>query len=314
MATSLTAGADPETDEEALDSVDEGVEGQEEASEGQAEEADTSEQAEEGAEAAEASAEEGETDELVVQIGDEPPAEEEADKHAPAWVKDLRKNQRELVRQLRERDAEIAKLKGSAPQQAEVEVGAEPELAEFASADEISQFKKDWNAWNQRRQQADAKAEERRRVEDQQRAAYQARLDTYKKAAASLKVPDFQDAEETALELLNVTQQGIIVKGAARPELLVYALGKNPKKAKELAAITDPVDFTFAAARLEAQLKVTPRKQAPAPERKLNSAGSSASAVASDKRIEDLHKKAKATGDYTEYLAAKRAVKERRAA
>ena len=48
----------------------------------------------------------------------------------------------------------------------------------------------------------------------------------------------------------------------------MYALGKNPKKAKELGEITDPVKFAFAVAKLETQLTVTSRKQVPPPEKK----------------------------------------------
>ncbi len=121
-------------------------------------------------------------------------------------------------------------------------------------------------------------------------------------------MPDYEDAEAQALEALNVTQQGVILSGAERPELLVYALGKNPKKAKELSAIADPVKFAFAVAKLEMQLKVTPRnKTAPAPEVAVRgSMPAAAAAVISKEGLEKLRVKAQETGDYTAYLDAKR--------
>jgi hypothetical protein len=119
-------------------------------------------------------------------------------------------------------------------------------------------------------------------------------------------VPDFQDAEETVLETLNVTQQGIILQGAQNPAVVVYALGKNPKKAKELGEITDPVKFAFAVAKLETQLTVTSRKQAPPPEKKINGNGSLDS---SNGQLERLREEAARTGDMTKVVAFKRQLK-----
>ena len=122
-------------------------------------------------------------------------------------------------------------------------------------------------------------------------------------------MPDFDDAESLAQETFNQTQQGVILQGADNPALLVYALGKNPAKAKELAAITDPVKFSFAVAKLETQLKTTPRKPTVAPERTLSGTAPVSGAVSN--RLEALKSKAEKSGDFTEYLAAKRAMKKK---
>ena len=89
------------------------------------------------------------------------------------------------------------------------------------------------------------------------KGAWDAKLAGYNAAKADLKARDFEDAEAVIADTLSVTQQGIILDGAEKPALLVYALGKNPKKAAELAAITNPVAFAAAIGRLEASLKVT---------------------------------------------------------
>lgn len=248
---------------------------------------------------------------LVVTIGDEPAAEDdEADgKPAPAWLKDLRKANREKDRRIRELEAKVAER--AVVQEAETEVGPEPELKEFADADEIAKYRADFKAWTERKAKHEAKQAERQRAEEQQRQAWQSKLENFRKAATALKVPDFEDAEEAALSTLSQMQQGIILKGAARPELLVYALGKNTKEAKRLAAITDPVEFTWAAAQLEGKIKTMPKKQAPAPERRVNGGGSPAAAVVGDKQLAKLHDEAQRTGDYTKFLAAKRAARER---
>ena len=127
--------------------------------------------------------------------------------------------------------------------------------------------------------------------------AWQAKLDTYGTQKSALKVRDFEDAEATAQEVLSVTQQGVILSGADNPAVVVYALGKNPKKAKELAAISDPVKFAFAVAKLETQLKVTPRKSAPLPESTVR--GSARSSGAADSTLERLRVEADRTGDRT---------------
>ena len=92
-------------------------------------------------------------------------------------------------------------------------------------------------------------------------------------------------------------QQGMIVQGAENPALLVYALGKNPKKAKELASITDPVKFAFAVAKLETNLKVTKRKASSRPESKINGTGRPSGSV--DNTLDRLRAEAEKTGNYT---------------
>jgi hypothetical protein len=241
----------------------------------------------------------GETDEVVVTIGDETPTEEEDESAARPWVKDLRKRHREMERKLREVEAENAKLKG-AKDPAAVVVGEKPTLA--GCEYDTEKYEQEVEAWHERKRTADGQAAERQRAEEAQRAAWQARLDNFKKAATALKVSDFQEAEEVAVTTLSQTQQAIIVKGAKRPELLIYALGKNPKKAKELAAITDPVDFAFAAANLERDLKVTPRKTARAPERRVGSTVAGAAAL-KDTELARLQAEADKTGDRSKVAA-----------
>jgi hypothetical protein len=91
---------------------------------------------------------------------------------------------------------------------------------------------------------------------------------------------------------------------------VIYALGKNLKKAKELSEITDPVKFAFAVAKLEKDLKVTNRKAAPPPEKIVSGTGRSSGAV--DSTLERLRAEAEKTGNMTkviQYKAQKRASK-----
>jgi hypothetical protein len=251
-------------------------------------------------EAAEGAGDESE-DDLVITIGDEAPVPEEEDAgRAPAWVKELRKSNREKDRRIRELEAKVA-----APAQSEVVVGEKPTLAS-CDFDE-AKYEADLEAWHELKRSADE--QKRAKVEADNKAfeAWQTRLTDYSKAKTTLKVKDFDDAEASVQETLNVVQQGVLLTGAENAAMLVYALGKNPKMAKEVAAITDPVKFAFAIAKLETKLKVTSRKAIPTPERTLR--GGASGAAISGVALDQLKAKAEKTGDYTQYFAAKRAKK-----
>jgi len=238
-------------------------------------------------------------DEVVVSIGeDAPPHEEET--RAPEWVRELRKQNREKERRIRELEARLQTT--AQTENKPVVLGAKPKLEDHDY--DTEKFEAALADWYERKRAADQEAEKARQAEQAQRDAWQARLESYGKARAELKVKDFEDAESTAQELLDVTQQGIVVQGADNPALVIYALGKNPKKAKEIAGIKDPVKFAFAVAKLEKELKVTNRKAAPPPERTVQGTGRVSGAV--DSTLERLRAEAERTGDMTKVIAYKR--------
>lgn len=248
-----------------------------------------------------------EEDEVVVTIGDaEPPTAQEDESKAPEWVRELRKAKREQDRELRELRAKLAE-KEAASKPAEV---AKPTLAD-CDYDE-DEYAAKLLAWNEH--QAQVKAEQDKKAKEAQAAqeAWQQSLDKYGKAKAALKVADYDDAEAVVSTLFSQTQKGIIVHAADNPALLEYAIGKNPAKAKELAAITDPVKFAFAVAKLETQVKATPRKAPPPPEKIVS--GSSAVAGSSDAQLARLEAEADRTGDRSKVIAYKRELKARQAA
>jgi desulfoferrodoxin (superoxide reductase-like protein) len=253
--------------------------------------------------AEEAHDDEGEANDVIVSIGeDAPPPEEQT--HAPEWVRELRKTNRELQRQNRE-------LQGKLQSTAQTEIkpvvlGKKPSLEEHDyDAEKFEVALAEW--FERKRKTEDANAMQEAEVMNQQKA-WKAKLDGYGKAKAELRVKDFEDAEAVAQELFNITQQGVVLQGADNPALVIYALGKNPKKAKELSEIKDPVKFAFAVAKLEKELKVTNRKAAPPPERIVSGTGRSSGAV--DSTLERLRADAERTGNMTkiiQYKAQKRA-------
>jgi hypothetical protein len=241
-------------------------------------------------------------DEVVVSIGEEaPPTEEEV--RAPEWVRELRKTNREKERRIRELEAKLTAT--TTENKPVVTMGPKPKLEDHDY--DADRYEQALDAWHERKRQHDLETETVKKSELQQHQAWQAKLDSYGKAKAELKVRDYEDAEETVQQLLNVTQQGVVLQGADNPALVIYALGKNPKKAKEIAEITDPVKFAFAVAKLEKELKVTNRRAAPAPERIVSGTGRSSGAV--DSTLDRLREEAARTGNMTkviQYKAQKR--------
>lgn len=242
-------------------------------------------------------------DGVIVTIGDEtPPAandDEIEGKPAPQWVRELRKENRELKKRQRELEQERQAAQQAAAPKVE-DAGPEPTLEDDDVAFDPEVFKQKWTAWNERKRKADEMAAKQREEQEAAQAAWNAKLTSYQTAKASLKVSDFEDAEHLVTSTMSATQQAIILK-LPKPELMVYAVGKNPAKAKELAAIKDPIDFAFAVAKLETQLKVQPRNAPPAPESKVRT--TTGGAVAVDNTLAKLQAEADRTGDRSKVAA-----------
>lgn len=245
----------------------------------------------------EAKQEASQDEELIVTIGEEAPPQEE-EKPAPEWVRELRKQHRELQKRNRELEAKLNQ--DQAPKANDP--GKKPTLEDFDY--DAEKFEASLAQWFERKRQADEQAAKVQADIEKQQQEWQAKLEGYGKAKAELKVRDYDDAENIVQESFNVTQQGVILQGADNPALLVYALGKNPKKAKELASISDPVKFAFAIAKLETQLKVTNRKAAPPPEKTIQGGGRVSGSV--DSTLDRLRAEAEKSGDYTKVFAYKK--------
>lgn len=249
----------------------------------QAEQAEQPEQVEQAEQPAE-------PDEIQVTIAGEEPEQE----RAPEWVRDLRKQHRELQKKVREYEEREKSVVSPT-------VGPKPKLEDHDY--DTEKYEVALEVWYRQKDKADAARREQERAIEEQQKSWQAKLDSYGKAKADLKAKDYDDAEAVVQEAMSVTQQGIVLQGADNPALVVYALGKNPKRAKELAAITDPVKFAFAVARLESQLKVTPKAKPPAPEKPMPTGTAPVSGV--DSVLERLREEAAKTGDMTKVLRYK---------
>lgn len=247
-----------------------------------------------------------EEDGVTVTIGDEPAQQEEDEAKAAPWVRELRKSQRETIRKLRQVEAENARLKATQTAPADTQpIGERPKLADFGYDEE--KHDQALSEWHERKRAAEDRERAARQQQEQQQAQWSKRIDAVTQAGKSLRVPDYEDALQDFEGAFSVVQRGIILAGPDNPKdsaLLQYALHKNPGKARELAAIEDPVKFAFAVADLRSKLKVTPRKAAPLPERTVRS--SVAGATNADNTVlARLREEAGRTGDLSKVIAYK---------
>jgi len=267
----------------------------------QEEEQESEEQESESEEGEESGDDEGE---VVVSIGDAPPAsDEKPEERAPEWVRELRKASRDKDRKIKELEQ---KLTGQDAAEKATSPAARKPTLEDCDYDS-DEFERRYDAWSAEQRKVD---EERRQKEDAQKQAnaeFEAKREGYNQAKTKLKVQDFDDAEGVVQDTLSETQQGIILHAADNPVLVVYALGKNSAKAKELSAIKDPIKFAFAVAKLETQVKTSTRKAPPAPEGKIR--GNAPASGAVDSTLDRLRAEAEKTGDMSKVMAHKAALR-----
>lgn len=245
-------------------------------------------------------------EEFVITVGDEqpePPDDDFSGQPAPTWVKDLRKQSREDKKRIKELEAQLQK---SQPAEKPIEVGAKPKLSDFDYDED--QFESAVEQWHERKRQVDQQQASKRAEEEQAQQAWQTKMQSYeeRRQTVAAKVRDFEEVEEAAKDKLTPTQQGILIHAAENPELIMYHLGKYPNKAKELAEITDPIQFAFAAAKLDSQMKIQTRKPSTQPERKPS--GSAGLSGVVDQKLAQLEAEAARTGDRTKLIQYKKSL------
>lgn len=259
-------------------------------------------------------ADEDDDGEVFISLGDAPPPgaadeEEEDDDAAPAWVKEVRQTNRELNRKLREQELELKQLKAPKPQQEPdaPTVGTKPTL-ESSDYDEEA-FEAALTKWHDDRRKVEEHQNSIKRKQEEREKENQQALESYQESAKKLKVPDFKEAEQLVSITLSDVQKALILEGATNPATLVYALGNSPEKLKELAAITNPLKFAIAFAKLEEKVKVTKRTVKPGPESGIPKTGGTSRVGGVDKTLERLEAEAEKTGDRTKIIAYKRSLK-----
>lgn len=244
-----------------------------------------------------------EEEEIEVTIGDkiEDQDDEEKKEGETRKYRDLRQRHRHLKKKYRQTLHELEQVK--TPENAITDPGPKPKLDDTGIDYDTDIYDKKLAEWYDKKLKADevkqrttAKLEKEKAEQEKFQAAYHERK-------IKLKVKDFSDAEEEVVEQLDIAKQDIILRYAKRPELVVYALGKNPAKLASLAKL-DPFQFAVELGKLEDSLKVGKRKPKTQPEKTIQSTGSLSGTV--DRTLEKLREEAAKTGNMTKVMEYKR--------
>ncbi len=234
----------------------------------------------------------------------------EAKDTTPDWVNNLRQEYRNIVKfnngltkELEQANSRIKDLEGKLNQPKEEDLKALEKPTLEACEYDTELYDEKMDAWRENQAKIKAQQEKKQQAQQAETEAWNKKLSDYQNKKNALKVNNYQDAEERVKQKFSVTQQGIMIKAANDPAVVVYALGKNSKIADELAAIDDPIEFTAAVARFEGKLTLTAKtRQAPPPEQKVTKGVY----VGQDTELARLEAEADRTGDRTAINAYKR--------
>lgn len=264
---------------------------QDEAGDSSAVESEATQEEAEGSDAASSE------DELIVTIEGEEQQEED-DRAAPSWVRELRKRDREKSKRLRELEEENNRLKGGAAPSVD-DPGKEPELEDFDY--DADQFKAAFKEWTAKKAQVEQKKEAIRRQQEEAAKEWQAVQETYAKGKARFPKEKMAEAEEEVVSVLSGPRQAMLMDMADDSAQLVIALGSSPETLRKLAAIKSDAKFIKELAKVEMNVKVQPKKTPPPPERTISGSGKTPGATAA--KIDELRKYARETGDYDRLYA-----------
>lgn len=257
-----------------------------------------------------------EDDEVVITIGDEAPpatADDEIEgKPAPAWVKELRKENRDL----KKRQREYEQAQQASQQQAAAAAPTVGEKPTLEGCDyDAEAYAEKLVAWNEGKRKVETAAAAARQEQEAAAADWTKTVGAYRAAGAALKVGSFEDAEATVIAMLDPTQQAILVQAPTTPQAaaqLVAALANSPGELKKLAGIKNAIKYTVAVAELVGKLKVQPRKQPPPAERQVRGGAGGATGV--DNARDRLVAEADRTGDRSKVIAYDRDKRRKQAA
>lgn len=252
--------------------------------------------------------------EVTISFGDDPEDEEdspeESEQSLPKHLrKVIREKDKEVRKLKREKDEEIEslrkqlELKNGMGESQVKSLGPKPKIEDFDYDED--KYDEAIEGWMRTRDKIKDKEKEKQAEQERHQQEWQSRLDNHEESKSKLKVTDFDEAEFSIQESLSPTQQGIIISGSENSAAIMYALGKNPKKLKEVSEISDPIKFAMTIAKMETTLKVKPkRKPQTTPEPKVKGGTSGVSSL--ERQLEQLREKAVKTGDFSQVLKFRR--------
>ncbi len=211
-----------------------------------------------------------------------------------------------VIRELRKANRELQKRIAAQERKAEpqpVEIGEKPSM-ESCEYDE-DRFETELDAWKARkakRAEQDRTAGER---QQSQAREWSGRMEAYEADKRSIRVADYQAAEEEVFAALPVETQAVLLT-TKKPAALIYALAKNPAKLAELSEL-NLMEAAKKIGVLEDRLQMGTRRP-PNPDRPVRG---NAAPVNADKELARLEKEASRTNDRSAVAAYKANLKNR---
>lgn len=225
-------------------------------------------------------------DEYSLRIGDEEiQLTEEDDDHvdgqpAPQWVKDLRKNNREKDKELRELRRELEQVKSKPAEQQplqQVDVIPPKPTLESCDYDEVA-FEQAVTDWHEKKIRAEQSKQQQLRQQQEYQQRFQQRVEAHQKRASTLPVKDYQQMEEIVrAEVPDLHKEILIHCADEGSELIAYGLGKSQQLRQRVAAETDPLRAAFLLGQISKQVSLAPKaKKAIKPEPEVRGGGADA--------------------------------------
>ena len=211
---------------------------------------------------------------------------------APEWVKKVREENRELKRQLKQRES----------QQFEQQVLREKPTLDDHDYDSDA-FEQDYAQWLTEKQQVDAQVHAERQKYQQYHERYKADVDAIK-----AKAPDYDEIELSVVDVLSEQKQGLLQMLVDNPAKVVYALGKNSPAQLERLSKLDDIQFAKQIVLMEMQMSSkTKSRNQNKPKPKTHELEGAAGGA--DTRLAKLEAEADRTGDRSKVAAYKKQMK-----
>lgn len=216
-----------------------------------------------------------------------------AGQEAPDWVKQVRKENRELKRQLKSYEQ-------SQPQQQGLR-----EKPTLDSHDYDSEaYEQDYAQWLTEKQQYDAAIQSERAKYEQYDTRYHADVDAVRASAS-----DYDDVEQLIVDTLPPQRQAVIKMMADNPARLVYALGKSPNKLQALSELDD-TQFIKQIVLMEQQMAAKKGRNPSKPKPQTHELEGGAGGA--DSTLAKLEAEADRTGDRSKLVAYKKQMRNKR--
>ena len=209
---------------------------------------------------------------------------------APEWVKQLRKENRELKKQLKQ-----------TPQQHQVAPLREKPTITDHDFDSDA-YEADLEQWFNEKAQHDEVINAQKAKDEAIDNRYVASVDKMRKIA-----PDYDEVEDTVVATLSPEKQALLKLGVEDTAKLIYALGKSPNKLAELEQL-DHVSFVKQLGIMEFQMSKkssNPNKPQPKQHELTGAAGGG------DSKLAKLEAEAAKTGDRSALIAYRKRMKQK---